>query len=1552
DLQKNKTRFVFELIKNAEDNHYQNSAISHGAPHIHFSLYPDKIVVSNNEDGFTVENIKAICKIAGSTKTRTDSLSYIGEEGIGFKSVFMVASKAHIQSGPFTFFFEHPSSRDASGMGMVSPVWHNYDARAKHSGTKITLNLRNDVNRSELENQLFTDLPDTLLLFLKKLQRISIDKYDASGLLLRHTEYTCDRDDVNRKVTLTKSTLTRGSSPLKTVTRYFTTTKKLSMLPSDTQKTFNTAELVLAFPVQEGDVAPRIASKHDIYSYLSIRNSGFPFVIHSDFVTKAYGQGVMDCPRNEAIFDEAALGFVDAVVQFCQHSTLQYQWMRYLPKASIFDGFSWKLTSKIEELLRKTPVLRPHNHGPLSLISELRILPDEFKDAFSEPLFPDSPKGTYIAKGYQVGDDMSSLISLGLKTLELVDVMERLQQDLESPSSIYKAKETIKDWHTRAAKYLMTAFNGDCIPHVKKMKFIPLENGEFTSVSEGPVYFPNSDGLPIPTDLGLRLVKPEAIEDNTWRKTLFTALGVTEVSTQQVRKLIFEKYKSEASREKITVYRSVAHLRFLYWTHQDSLPRPKITGFELRLADYQSSDIREYHDLWIFDQGRLVPCHSDVYLGPSLSLLNSAYFDVVPKKASGNLSWESWLQIYLGIVRHPCLSDPNDPSKLSPIFKYLVDHRPEKLLRILKANWASYEEMLSPKLTKVISNMDIPVMDGSRRKLNTTFLPALETRAQKFLRGEEKLGVLILDSLSNAEEWRFLEKFGVSHTDNLDFYLALLSYITEENEDAEELSDPERIFELYEVIFSGQWSPEGNPGHEERIRSYFETHPALYIPSTNRRPREWMRSLGCLWDAPSYLVYHPSIMHIKEYSGNVILATSMRRILKLPNVDQEWLISELTGLTIGGNYLDNKDFIDIYQRLDMFQMEMDEKKRSAMIKEFRTEKLIFVPTQGWFSLEECLWRDSIEIQGKVAIKAQYPTLRHFFVDFLGILAPDMGVLVKELKEVATSSRSVEKAKALIWQISSMGPTAEDLASIYDSAIFPVKIGNEAVRLANRATEFAIVDNLKLARAFTTPISIGVLAVLDFSTVDEIHKLQPFLAGLKIENRYLSSIVEEITSLPGDANSSSEYAAALTADLRHRAYALSRCVFHFRSSEKQDDDRSVYEMLLGAKIFTASEIRTRYELTQNGKKFQAILDKGTLHIEKDETQLNIYVPENSRDRELCYRRLLPSRLLAKLMRDESAITTIYLDLRAVAIVADIMTCSDLIIEDLLEDAGIMRLSFPAENMSNNVPKSSLDIPKPGQVARQSDEDEISHAQAGQTAPEESPKEPKSGRFSSLPSLSGSKPREVGQRSHSNGQPTIPTVSLSQDQVLVTDLLDVNGNTPDYCRLLDDLISAATNRHGKFPSKDGLFDVKGLASALPLNQPIYDSPFGVKDENRLAYNLRIGAAGELYVFEILKRLNPPLPRFSDSNWKSSIRKYVTVHESYQDMGAWEGYEQSDIMYNDIKGEFTQLLIDNGYLDGKVWANAKPRYSLEVKSTTGDCETTFFLSIGQYQRVCANQ
>lgn len=103
DLYSKDTRFLYELIQNAEDNQYTQAEASSDDPFISFSLYPDQLVIDSNEDGFNAENVKAICSVAESTKTVAQG--YIGEKGIGFKSVFKIAQRVHIQSGPFSFSF-------------------------------------------------------------------------------------------------------------------------------------------------------------------------------------------------------------------------------------------------------------------------------------------------------------------------------------------------------------------------------------------------------------------------------------------------------------------------------------------------------------------------------------------------------------------------------------------------------------------------------------------------------------------------------------------------------------------------------------------------------------------------------------------------------------------------------------------------------------------------------------------------------------------------------------------------------------------------------------------------------------------------------------------------------------------------------------------------------------------------------------------------------------------------------------------------------------------------------------------------------------------------------------------------------------------------------------------------------------------------------------------------------------------------------------------------------------------------------------------------------
>ncbi|KIW90952.1 uncharacterized protein Z519_08735 [Cladophialophora bantiana CBS 173.52] len=58
-------RFVFELLQNADDNKYTKT---HDMPFISFHIYPWKIVVECNEDGFTPENLKAICSVGRALK--------------------------------------------------------------------------------------------------------------------------------------------------------------------------------------------------------------------------------------------------------------------------------------------------------------------------------------------------------------------------------------------------------------------------------------------------------------------------------------------------------------------------------------------------------------------------------------------------------------------------------------------------------------------------------------------------------------------------------------------------------------------------------------------------------------------------------------------------------------------------------------------------------------------------------------------------------------------------------------------------------------------------------------------------------------------------------------------------------------------------------------------------------------------------------------------------------------------------------------------------------------------------------------------------------------------------------------------------------------------------------------------------------------------------------------------------------------------------------------------------------------------------------------------
>jgi len=531
----------------------------------------------------------------------------------------------------------------------------------------------------------------------------------------------------------------------------------------------------------------------------------------------------MENLRNKAIFDGVAAAFVDAVLQFCEHPTLQYQWMEYIPEdGEILSPFWSKLLALIKAALQKTPILRPRSKGGLKLVSQLKIIPTVFKDSDGNPLVSDLANEMYLAPEYGEYFEIAKLKSLGVTSMTTYDCIERIRQDAKSTSP--KMKSATDDWHIRVARILLMPFEkGNLrakIPSIRKMPLIPLGNNEWTSITKGKVFFPYTDGILIPSDLGLRVVDANAIS-NTTRKKLFVQLGVTDASVESVRNLILEKHKM--SRERINLKSSIKHLQYLYWTHslppiaEKRMSLRKQTSFRVR--DENNFRVHDDVDLYFQMDGKYstqeflrTAQEGDVEGGSLGSLLNPEYLNSAPARKDYDLpSWETWLEESLGILRHPRLADPKDPTKLSKIFCYIVKKHPEKLLGTLKAHWSSYNGLVNSELSGKISDVVVPSTNVGAMTLKRTFLPLkdLVRRCGEFLDAVH-FPFLILNDSSILEEWKFLCIFGVGMNNDLEFYMEVLRHC--------KASGSTFSYGLYEAIQRKCWDSTNSDADRAKVR--------------------------------------------------------------------------------------------------------------------------------------------------------------------------------------------------------------------------------------------------------------------------------------------------------------------------------------------------------------------------------------------------------------------------------------------------------------------------------------------------------------------------------------------------------------------------------------------------------------------------------------------------------------------------------------------------------------------------------------------------------------
>ncbi|MDQ0878971.1 hypothetical protein QFZ77_007630 [Paenibacillus sp. V4I3] len=158
--------FLLELIQNADDSQFATEPAQ-----LTFIINNESIELRYNEIGFTVDDVIAITGTGASTKAnkKIGSKSFIGEKGIGFKSVFALASSVEIESFPWHF-------RLHKNNVIVPEVVDTIGELKQGEGTRIRVNFT-DLESIEIvakELKRFAEGQVESFLFLQKIARFVV----------------------------------------------------------------------------------------------------------------------------------------------------------------------------------------------------------------------------------------------------------------------------------------------------------------------------------------------------------------------------------------------------------------------------------------------------------------------------------------------------------------------------------------------------------------------------------------------------------------------------------------------------------------------------------------------------------------------------------------------------------------------------------------------------------------------------------------------------------------------------------------------------------------------------------------------------------------------------------------------------------------------------------------------------------------------------------------------------------------------------------------------------------------------------------------------------------------------------------------------------------------------------------------------------------------------------------------------------------------------------------------------------------------------------------
>ncbi|KAG8089876.1 hypothetical protein GUJ93_ZPchr0011g27555 [Zizania palustris] len=337
ELYSKDVHFLMELIQNAEDNEYPSGV----EPSLEFLVtsiditgtgVSSTLLIFNNEKGFSPSNIESICRVGKSTKKGNRDRGYIGEKGIGFKSVFLISSQPHIFSNGYQIKFNEKPCPEC-GIGYIVPQWVESrpslsDIRSIYGSSKvlptttIILPLKSD-KVGAVKKQLSSMHPE-MLLFLTKIRQLSVkeDNHNPKCSTVSEIAISSEKNFQVRKnvkaesYTLYLSAIENEKGEQECC--YHMWKQRFPVKPDnrvDKRAEIDEWVITLAFPF--GQRLSR-GKQHlpGVYAFLPTEMvTNFPFIIQADFLLASSREAILfDSPWNKGILECVPSAFLNALV--------------------------------------------------------------------------------------------------------------------------------------------------------------------------------------------------------------------------------------------------------------------------------------------------------------------------------------------------------------------------------------------------------------------------------------------------------------------------------------------------------------------------------------------------------------------------------------------------------------------------------------------------------------------------------------------------------------------------------------------------------------------------------------------------------------------------------------------------------------------------------------------------------------------------------------------------------------------------------------------------------------------------------------------------------------------------------------------------------------------------------------------------------------------------------------------------------------------------------------------------------------------------------------